>query len=321
MTDLTESTTPALPVGLHRVTFSAAEPIQLPAWTGSAWRGAFGHALRRTVCVTRAARCEGCLLLRSCPYPFLFDTPAIAGSGAPNPYVLVPTTPGADPTVRPGDPVRLGVALIGARAMGMLAYVVHALERAGVHGLTARRSVLRLERVQGWTGREWVDLYEAGGRLAAPVPVQGHPPAPAGPVTIRLLTPLRVRDQGRLLSPERLDFHQFFRAVGRRILALARTHGAAVQEQAYPALVRAAARVPAPEARLRWRDWTRYSARQRAKMRIGGIVGTLELQGADLAPFWPWLWLGQWVHAGRSTTMGLGMYRIEAEGLPSPPQW
>jgi CRISPR/Cas system endoribonuclease Cas6 (RAMP superfamily) len=30
-----------------------------------------------------------------------------------------------------------------------------------------------------------------------------------------------------------------------------------------------------------------------------------------LAPLMPWLWLGQWLHAGKNATMGLGKYRLE----------
>lgn len=40
-------------------------------------------------------------------------------------------------------------------------------------------------------------------------------------------------------------------------------------------------------------------------------MGTIELAGDGLEPFWPYLWLGQWTHAGKGVVMGLGGYRIE----------
>ena len=65
-------------------------------------------------------------------------------------------------------------------------------------------------------------------------------------------------------------------------------------------------------APLRWHEWTRYSSRQDALLQMGGLLGEITVAGADLSPFWPYLWLGQWTHAGKGTSMGLGKYRIEA---------
>jgi len=62
---------------------------------GSAWRGGFGRALRRAVCVTGLPTCPGCRFEASCVYPYLFET-APGGEGGilagydrvPNPFVL-----------------------------------------------------------------------------------------------------------------------------------------------------------------------------------------------------------------------------------------
>ena len=77
---LTDSISPlgarlALPVACYRLHFIAQEAVRLPAYAGSAWRGVFGRALRRLVCVTREPACPACLLYRSCIYPYLFETP------------------------------------------------------------------------------------------------------------------------------------------------------------------------------------------------------------------------------------------------------
>jgi len=47
-------------------------------------------------------------------------------------------------------------------------------------------------------------------------------------------------------------------------------------------------------------------------VKMGGLIGEIGLEGADLEPFWPYLWLGQWTHAGKGVVMGLGRYRIGA---------
>lgn len=70
-------------------------------------------------------------------------------------------------------------------------------------------------------------------------------------------------------------------------------------------------RVTIQEAELRWRDWTRYSSRQKTQMKMGGLLGSIRLPGEQIEPFWPVIQLGQWVHAGKGSVMGLGKYRID----------
>ena len=76
------------------------------------------------------------------------------------------------------------------------------------------------------------------------------------------------------------------------------------------ALVAHAAMLTDDRSALHWRDGARYSARQKQETPLGGVVGRWTLRG-DLAPLLPWLWLGQWLHLGKATAMGLGGYTLE----------
>ena len=136
---------PGLPLARYRVRFREHPPEGVPSlasprtrYLGFAWRGVFGRALRKTVCVTRLPACDPCALLRSCPYPFLFESRTPPGAEkltryphTPGPYVLEP----ADPRFDTGEDgmVNLGVTLFGP-ANDHLPYVVHALDRAGRGG-------------------------------------------------------------------------------------------------------------------------------------------------------------------------------------------
>ena len=106
-----------LPLALYRLHFIAQEAVRLPAYAGSAWRGVFGHALKRLVCVTREPACPACLLYRSCVYPYLFETPPDPAAGklrkypaAPHPYLLRPGPGGMHAA---GATVQVDVALFG----------------------------------------------------------------------------------------------------------------------------------------------------------------------------------------------------------------
>ena len=86
---------PMIPVKTYRFYFSTERPIRLPGFAGSAWRGAFGHALKKTVCVVRNTPCNQCLLKNACAYSVVFETPPPANAekmrkytAAPHPFVL-----------------------------------------------------------------------------------------------------------------------------------------------------------------------------------------------------------------------------------------
>ncbi len=121
---------PPLPLARYRARFAADGPVHFGDFPGNAWRGALGHALRRTVCVTRAPACTGCMLYRSCLYPYFFETPPAADAAkmrryanAPHPFVLEPQTQA------PGRDAMLGFTLVG-RANDHLPVFVHALRGA-----------------------------------------------------------------------------------------------------------------------------------------------------------------------------------------------
>ncbi len=303
-----------LPVARFRLTFRAADDLRLPAYAGSAWRGAFGRALKRLVCVTRELACPPCLLYRSCLYPYVFETPPDPGVGkltrypaAPHPYVLVPNARGG--AIAAGDTLTLDVILFG-HGNRHLPYVIHALNQAGQRGLGRERGALELLEVAQADGADWCPIYTPGTDftpLPAVAPVA--PPVPERP-TLRFLTPLRLTQENRLISQDRFRFHLLFSSLLRRISLLTAFHTDAPLETDFAGLTQAARAVELADARLDWHDWTRYSSRQDALIQMGGLVGEIDLVGAGLEPFWSYLWLGQWTHAGKGAVMGLGGYRL-----------
>ena len=351
--DTANTLRPVLPLARYRIRFREYIPpggvsIASPraGYLGSAWRGAFGHALRKTVCVTRLPACDPCVLLRSCPYPFLFESRTPPGAKklvlyprTPGPFVLEPADPRIDTLDRDGT-LSLGVTLFGA-ANDHLPYVVHALEQAGRQGLTNRRVALDLLDVQAesrWIGPsgagdeagdmadardDWTPIFEPGGSLS-PVPARPPAPPPALPrtVRVRLLTPLRVKRREHFVGVADFDFRALTSGLLRRISLLTYFFGEIPLETDFAGLLRHAESVPVAGRALHWREWTRYSSRQNEKLQMGGLVGSFELAGADLDRFWPLLWLGQWTHAGKGCSMGLGRYVLEpldAEGFVSGP--
>ncbi len=309
----------SLPFSRFRFHCRTVTPLSLPSYAGSAWRGAFGHALKRTVCVTRTPRCPDCLLWRSCAYSDIFetppppDTPLLAnGSAAPHPFILHPeATNGA--ALRPDEPFTVDLTLIG-RAVSQLPYIVHAWGEMGKQGVGKGRGRYRLEGVSQSAGGAWRPIHQAGGGLS-PFPAEAPPPPPPPEGVCRLMieTPLRIRHAQRLMGPAAFHFRGLAASLLRRLSLLHHFHGTVPLEVDFRALVRRAEAVEPLEQNLYWYDWQRYSTRQQSRMKMGGLLGQVAFKAGSLRPFWPWLALGQWLHVGKSVSMGLGRYRISVE--------
>ena len=304
------------PVARYRLDFTTERPIHLPEYAGSALRGAFGHALRRAACVTAQSDCAGCALLRSCPYPAIFESPPPLDhtrrvySGVPLPFVVEPP-PWGERTLAVGSALSFSTVLIGP-ALQHLPLVLLAWRQALQRGLGPQQGTARLDRV--WVeGSDDPVLANAGGPLRSHAPAQtlALPVAEAVPPSATLVfdTPLRLQRGGQVLSPAQLTPRDLLMALLRRVANLVELQLGGKLEVDFAALNAHAATITGPH-QLGWRDWTRHSSRQQQHMVLGGAVGRWTLHG-DLAPFWPLLYLGQWLHVGKNASFGLGRYRLE----------
>jgi CRISPR-associated endoribonuclease Cas6 len=275
--------------------FRARAQMRMPGYMGSAWRGGFGRALKRAVCITGLPVCPGCPFEASCIYPYLFET-APGGEGGilagydrvPNPFVLAP--PWDEGRLLPeGGETGLRLTLIG-RAVEHAGFARQAAVEAGLRGLGPDRGALDLVAVDS-------------------VALPPTPPCPER-VEIALLTPLRLVEAGRLVGPAALRPRHVLLSLLRRVSTLAERHGPASLGLDYRALKERAETAQFDAAEVTWVEWARWSGRQQALIRMGGLLGSLALSLAGLEPFWPFLALAPWVHVGKGATMGLGAMRV-----------
>ncbi|RME44757.1 MAG: hypothetical protein D6791_12460 [Chloroflexi bacterium] len=243
----------------YRLRFSLPASARLPRHPGSAWRGAFGWALRELVCQTGQPECTGCVLKSQCLYQRIFETAVDeARSGvrthAPHPFVLhVP--PGGQPSTDANAWIEM--TLIG-EACDALPTVVEALRKAGEAGIAGRRNRLNLWSASQWHGGRWEPIlrpeWETLRRLE-PNPAAETPPCPGGNLRVRLLSPLRLKHQGRLVNESGLTPHVFLRALYARMHHLARYHAASAMAE-WPEIPGQASFF---RSRLRWHEIDRYS--------------------------------------------------------------
>jgi len=282
-----------------RVRFSYPENNRPGRYSGSAWRGAFGHALKKLVCIFKHGHCETCPLKVSCAYTLIFESHLTADAvrGIPSPYTLYP--------VCEKDELHLHMSIIGKAAISFFPFILHALRVAGEQGVAHR--AFGFEAVERFDEGMWKPMESQPVALPAMMPM---PPQLSGQTLhLQLITPVRFKHQGHFVTPDTLTLELWIRALRRRLISLAASWG---DESAMRQLcaVDEAGEWCAPD--LRWQETERYSSRQKTSMKIGGVVGAFDLTAAQAHHLWPMLWLGQWTHIGKMTTMGMGRYEMMA---------
>jgi hypothetical protein len=260
--------------------------------------------------------CPGCRLRRACFYTRLFETliegpppPFLRGlPTSPRPYVFEPAA--EDRFFEPGDPLDFDLLLFG-QAAELEAYALLAIERMAGNGLGRDRFPFVLDRVRVPAAQGgWNDLVRNGRTVAAHV-APALPSAEGlgqGRAVLRFLTPTRLKAGDQLLQT--VGFRALVFTMLRRTLEIAHFHvpGAAIDWTFRP-LLQKASLVRVVASRLRWRDWARYSNRQKTLMTLGGFVGEMEIEG-DLAPFASLLRTAEILHVGKGTTFGLGRLEV-----------
>lgn len=308
----------ALPIVRLHFTARVESPLTLPPYAGSMLRGALGHALLALAPLSHLGD-QPCALAPRCAYCALFVTPPVAGhhlqkiSQMPHPYVVEP--PGGPRQLMAGDTLAFAIVLVGGAAAHWRG-VIQAAEHALRLGLGDARARCALQSVrQEETGAPlWSDTGKSTSR-APPNPQAANSAVLTAldhKATLQFLTPLRLQKHN---APVRkaadLDARTLLIALARRYqLLLDSAFGSKAPQQDFARLIAAAEQIDVLALDLRWFDWGRYSQHQQREMKLGGLIGTLQLRG-DLASFGQLLHLGQWLHVGKNATFGLGGYRLE----------
>ncbi len=306
-------------VGRYLLRFRIAEECLLPPASGSMWRGLLGRELKRmSTGAATAPRNLPDWITTERLYEYFIETPPPPDSPAmrryphvPHPYVIAAPLTQRDVHLPTGAHITLPIILFG-KANDLLHVVILALARAARGGLGKRRARAELQQVQQeLPSGELRHIFAPGETMHVPDVSPLRPPAPeTDKVRIELNTPLRLQHQGRLMQPHKFIPGPFVMNIIRRHAMLHLFHGPGEVQADFRALKAASERVRLLDAGLRWHKQQRYSARQQREVPLDGLLGRFELDFSQAREVWPFLWLGQFIHAGKGTVFGLGSYRL-----------
>ncbi len=316
----------------------AIDELNLPYYKGSTFRGGFGNVFRRIVCALRSQDCNDCMLRSKCIYAYVFETspeyhpkksndpsgtPGMVFQNnsaimnmhkyekIPHPFVIEPPE-GNLKTCPPGERLNFNLILVG-RAVEYIPYFVYTFDELGSIGIGRGRGRYKLLMVKKADARKLVySLKDKTLRQTDPDYLElledFKPSGIMNSLSMRFITPLRIKyNRDLVVTPE---FHILIRALLRRLGLLYYFHcGNKKSEWDHKSIINHAMKVEIKSSSFKWLDWERYSSRQDARMRLGGIVGEITYHG-DIKPFLPIIQAGEILHIGKNTSFGLGRYEI-----------
>jgi len=301
----------------------AKQPISLPAYKGSVFRGGFGHAFKKVCCVSQERKyCNDCQLNTSCAYAYIFETPQtnsvkapINSTNLPHPFIILP--PSDEKQIfQPGETITFKFTLIG-KGIDFLPYFVYTFDELGRMGIGQHRGRYQLDQVTA--NPENNTIYTCVTQTLTANFTIHHFTDPVtetknwNPQKIQLefITPTRITQKNRLT--DKLPFELFIRNLLRRASLLAQVHCDQNWNLDYKSILElASSKVTTTQNSLHWLDWERYSKRQHQSMKLGGFVGKVCYEG-ELAPFLPLIYLGQHIHLGKNTSFGMGNYSVPSK--------
>lgn len=133
-------------------------------------------------------------------------------------------------------------------------------------------------------------------------------------IAIEFLTHIRLQHHGKFLEAKDFNVSIFLNALLRRYLFLVETYShLEVNIKEIQDLYKNSAQIIG-SAQLEWVNWSRYSNRKKQKMTLDGFIGTVRIHHIN-EQLLHYLYLGQWLHVGKSCVFGLGHMYLEHKSI------
>ncbi|MDH5731836.1 MAG: CRISPR system precrRNA processing endoribonuclease RAMP protein Cas6, partial [Gammaproteobacteria bacterium] len=276
------------------------------------WRGAFGKMLRDQSCLSKMDHCGQCPLRNECIYSRVFEPAPPPNTKVmrlynqvPRPFVLR-TVPAA----------KLGQHIIEISLFGdtvqYLGAVLNAFVNAARAGISKQRLRFELKDIlqakQLGVKEEWSSVLTNG--LTENLPNLQIPTLPEI-ASFEFTRPIILKQNSQILTDRQIEFHHLFGSLLRRLFLLRYFYGQQDVTNDDSLLVDRSKTAKFMNRNLYWVERTRYSYRQNKEIPMAGVIGSCSLPMCDNTKvIWPLLWVGQWVHVGKGTTLGMGQYRL-----------
>jgi len=297
-----------LDINKYTIEYTVLEKLVLPEYSGSTFRGVFGHALKQLSCINMNEDCSICQHSKECIYSLVFETkspendiPPFPGMNyIPHPFILRPgkKTMGH---LRAGDVFSLELNIYG-RFIDWSHYFLKALQNTGKIGAGKGKGKFRLNRIVDRASGNV--LYRDGAYFSSPVTetLSLNYEKSYNNIQMQIITMLRFVKNRRMvddLTPEIL-----FKEGSRRFRILVHYYGQIDDEYDYRSIIESAKTIRF-QNNLSVKKISRYSNRRNKYINIDGLIGNMFMEGVPPQNY-ALLKVLEETHLGKSTVMGIG---------------
>ena len=262
---------------------SVKSDIVLPyKFIGSTIRGAVGNELKRVVCINPTRECKGCFAKDDCLFFDMYEVE--------NPKFRLKVNLGGD--------VDFEIFLFEELALKtpyLIAAIYKVLKERGISKDRVKANELEIKVNDEiiYNGKNFKEIK----RDSLSFNIDSF----SSKVHINISTPIRIKENNRLVR-ENLKLESLLRSIWHRFNRL---------KDKTPSKLPFKPEYKLINKNLSFVDFTRYSNRQKTKMKLGGVMGFLDLEIDENS--YKLLKLGEIIGVGKQVTFGFGNIKVYDE--------
>lgn len=256
-------------------------------FVGSMIRGALGYSLKKVVCINPSFICKDCFASTNCLYYDFFERK--------NSYHKYRLDFSLD-----SELFEFGIYLYDD-AKEKLPYIISALHKLFTENGLGKDRIKPKEFFFYINGKTVYDGKEFKIPQKYINSFQSDIYSPD--IKLNLLSPLRIKKDNKFVGVNEFDLIDVLNSIYQRYLKLTNQKSSKLPfEPNY--------KIETKD--MHWKQLTRYSNRQKTKMNMDGLMGTITIRNIDKQSY-KLLKIGEIIGAGKQTVMGLG--KIEVKDL------
>jgi len=254
---------------------------------GSTIRGAFGHGLKRVVCINPSFKCEGCFAKDNCLYYDLYEKDF-------NKFRLA---------FELDNSLKFDLYLfeeISEKTPYILSSLYKTFKEIGILKDRVKIDDFKiLVNDEVVYDGEFRELRIENEEIKMKIVESNE----SKDITLKFITPLRIKQDGKYVRGNELNPSSILRSIYHRFLKL---------KDKKPQKLPFTPDIEIINKNLKFKDFGRYSNRQKTKMKLGGVIGEMKLKVDENS--YNLFKLGEIIGVGKQVTFGLGNMRVIDEG-------